>query len=137
MNISELAPDELFADLIPRRQSPPVDQTVQSQIAPRDAPDIPLPKVQTQPSPAPQPEQPAANLFADLIPNQPQQKTVLNTAQPEPANLFADLIPQQQAQPEQEPSANLFADLIPTNQQHPLPKHTLSLIHISEPTRPY
>ena len=110
MNISELAPDELFADLIPRRQSPPVDQTVQSQIAPRDAPDIPLPKVQTQPSPAPQPDQPAANLFADLIPNQLHPPLVPNTAQPEPANLFADLIPQQQAQPEQEQSANLFAD---------------------------
>ncbi len=124
MNISDLAPDELFADLIPSRQSPPADRMVQSQIAPRDTPDMPLPKVKTEPVSAPT-EQPApqpVNLFADLIPNQPQQKSVLNTAQPEAANLFADLIPQQQAQstlhtpPTQESAANLFADLIPDNQ---------------------
>ena len=123
MNISELAPDELFADLIPRRQSPPVDNTVQSQIAPRNTPDMPLPKVRTEPAPAPEPSSPPpVNLFADLIPNQPQQKTVINSGQPEAVNLFADLIPQQtqqQAQPDQEPAANLFADLIPANQQQP------------------
>lgn len=122
MNISELAPDELFADLIPRRQSPPADRMVQSQIAPRNTPDMPLPKVKTE-QVSPPPEQPApqpANLFVDLIPDQPQQKTVLNTAQPEAGNLFADLIPQQQAQPTPEPSANLFADLIPDD-QNPAP----------------
>ena len=122
MNISELAPDELFADLIPRRQSPPVDNTVQSQIAPRNTPDMPLPKVRTEPAPAPEPSSPQpVNLFADLIPNQPQQKIVINTGQPEAVNLFADLIPQQQTQPEQQPAANLFADLIPANQQQAMP----------------
>ena len=119
MNISELAPDELFADLIPRRQSPPADRMVQSQIAPRNTPDMPLPKVKTEPvsSPTEQPAPQPVNLFADLIPSQPQPPPVLNTPQPEEANLFADLIPQQQAQPTQEPAANLFADLIPANQQ--------------------
>ena len=122
MNISELAPDELFADLIPRRQSPPVDRLVQSQIAPRNTPDMPLPKVRTEPAVTPkQPEPQSVNLFADLIPDQPQQKSVLNTEQPEAVNLFADLIPQQQVQSGQEPSANLFADLIPANQEQAAP----------------
>ena len=130
MNVSELAPDELFADLIPRRQSPPVDRSVQSQITPRNTPDMPLPKVRTEPV-APPPAQPAqqpVNLFADLIPNQPQQKTVVNTGEPEAVNLFADLIPQQQTQPSQQPAANhlqpaanLFADLIPGNHQQEQP----------------
>lgn len=120
MNISELAPDELFADLIPRRQSSPADKSVQSQIAPRNTPDMPLPTVRTEAALQPPRPQPVY-LFADLLPKQPHTKTVFKSTEPEAVNLFADLIPKQQTQREQKTSVNIFADLIPANQERASP----------------